>query len=442
MFGDKTIPRRRARSPRTRRGSSISRRACASPAARRSSGSSRRRCANVPIDEVRRARPRAGAEQSRRDREPHRLSRAALRQATSTSSSPTSTATGRKSRRAAPRPPRCRTGISRDVSAGGDGNPRCRPRRTTAAIRRTTIRLGDTTLAELPQGPAAADHSRREQKPWFLDALRDSRATWKVWGNSPARSTGAPIRRTFRRVCSEAVARRGLRRLRRRRSTAPRTSSARRSTTSSRDQRITGFVTVAGDRHSFWAGLAAKALPPQTFEPVGVAFITGSISAPGLVEAFEHSFPEGSSAARAVLRRAAGRREAGAGRQHAAASRRALVPRVCRRRGDAAKARALSNPDLSPHLYSSTWAATATPSCAPAADRIDTEFVCIPRPLERLRHPTAARCATASTHREALETRRKTYARTARPRRRPRPFASSATTWRRAPQLTSWTSIG
>ena len=48
------------------------------------------------------------------------------------------------------------------------------------------------------------------------------------------------------------------------------------------DNGITGFATVAGDRHSFWAGLAAKSLPPKTFEPVGVAFMTGSISAPGI----------------------------------------------------------------------------------------------------------------------------------------------------------------
>ena len=47
---------------------------------------------------------------------------------------------------------------------------------------------------------------------------------------------------------------------------------------------ISGFATVAGERHSFWAGLAAKALPPKAFEPVGVAFVTGSISAPGVVE--------------------------------------------------------------------------------------------------------------------------------------------------------------
>jgi hypothetical protein len=42
------------------------------------------------------------------------------------------------------------------------------------------------------------------------------------------------------------------------------------------------------NRHSFWAGYAAKALPPRAFEPVGVVFIGGSISSPGLAEASEH----------------------------------------------------------------------------------------------------------------------------------------------------------
>src|SRR5207248_1166108 len=59
-----------------------------------------------------------------------------------------------------------------------------------------------------------------------------------------------------------------------------------------RDGKITGFVTLSGDRHSFWAGLAAKALPPATFEPVGVAFVGASISSPGMVEALEHRFPK------------------------------------------------------------------------------------------------------------------------------------------------------
>jgi hypothetical protein len=59
-----------------------------------------------------------------------------------------------------------------------------------------------------------------------------------------------------------------------------------------RDAGTTGFVTVSGDRHCFWAGLSAKALPPAAVEPVDVAFITGSVSAPGIVEAYEHRFPK------------------------------------------------------------------------------------------------------------------------------------------------------
>ena len=55
-----------------------------------------------------------------------------------------------------------------------------------------------------------------------------------------------------------------------------------------RDHRLSGFVTISGDRHSFWAGYAAPKLPPAAFNPVGLSFITGSISAPGLAEAAEY----------------------------------------------------------------------------------------------------------------------------------------------------------
>ncbi len=54
-----------------------------------------------------------------------------------------------------------------------------------------------------------------------------------------------------------------------------------------RDQGITGLAIVAGDKHSFWAGYPSKALPPRMFDPVGVEFITGSISAQGLAEVAE-----------------------------------------------------------------------------------------------------------------------------------------------------------
>src|SRR5204862_5056419 len=57
---------------------------------------------------------------------------------------------------------------------------------------------------------------------------------------------------------------------------------------------ITGFAAVAGDRHAFWAGLAAGQFPPNKFQPVGVAFVVGSISAPGAAEANEYNFPKDS----------------------------------------------------------------------------------------------------------------------------------------------------
>src|SRR3954464_8192457 len=59
-----------------------------------------------------------------------------------------------------------------------------------------------------------------------------------------------------------------------------------------RDAKITGFAIVSGDLHSFWAGYAAKALPPKAFEPVGLAFVGASLSSPGAMEASEHNFPK------------------------------------------------------------------------------------------------------------------------------------------------------
>ena len=51
-----------------------------------------------------------------------------------------------------------------------------------------------------------------------------------------------------------------------------------------RKKGVTGLAVVAGDKHSFWAGLTSADLPPRVYDPVGVEFVTGSISAQGLVE--------------------------------------------------------------------------------------------------------------------------------------------------------------
>ena len=149
-----------------------------------------------------------------------------------------------------------------------------------------------------------------------------------------------------------------------------------------REHGITGFATVAGDRHSFWAGLAAKSLPPKSFQPVGIAFITGSISAPGLVEAFEHSFPK-EHALRSLF---VGQGPADSAPQPTLNLLLRHGVRSCleyAQSGDIAKARKLSNPDLSPHLKFVDMGGHGFAVVRATADWMETEFVCIPRPIER-----------------------------------------------------------
>jgi len=154
-----------------------------------------------------------------------------------------------------------------------------------------SIRFGGAEIPNFRRDEPPQTVLGAEQKSWFLDRLRNSKATWKIWGNTLATLEmradpqnlppgytkpwpGAGYAGFSGADASTAFAERGE------------------IYDFVRDNGITGFATVAGDRHSFWAGLAAKSLPPKPFEPVGIAFVTGSISAPGLVEAFEHVFPK------------------------------------------------------------------------------------------------------------------------------------------------------
>jgi alkaline phosphatase D len=153
-----------------------------------------------------------------------------------------------------------------------------------------------------------------------------------------------------------------------------------------RKAKVSGFVTVAGDRHSFWAGYAAKALPPKSFEPVGIAFITGSLSAPGLVEAVEHSFPKGHPLRPLYLadRKSKERPEPTINLTLHHGVRTALE---YARSGDLAAAKVLSNPDLSPHLEFIDMGGHGYSVVSVTAKAITTEFVCIPRPVNRAETP-------------------------------------------------------
>ncbi len=149
-----------------------------------------------------------------------------------------------------------------------------------------------------------------------------------------------------------------------------------------RENEITGFVTVAGDRHSFWAGLSAKTLPPKQFAPVGIAFITGSISAPGAVEAYEHKFSQKDPLRPLFLGQ-------GPSDTRPQPTLNMMVRHGVKscleyaKSGDIKKARALSNPELSPHLNFVDWGGHGYAVVRAASDSLETEFVCIPRPIER-----------------------------------------------------------
>jgi alkaline phosphatase D len=262
------------------------------------------------------------------------------------------------------------------------------------------IVLGERRVANFRRREPPQSILGAVQKEWFLAMLRESRATWKVWGNSqgtldtradpqnlPAKLTkpwpGAGYASLgFGDHSSAYVERAQL-------------------YDAVRDAGITGFVTVSGDRHSFWAGLAAKTLPPRAFEPIGVAFVTGSISAPGLVEALEHAFPKEHPLRALYL--------ADAGTPPRAQPAVNLLlhhgVRSCleyQRTGDAGRARKLSNPELSPHLSFVDMGGHGYATLRVAGDAVECEFVCIPRPLERATGNDGGPLRYRVSHRAAL----------------------------------------
>jgi alkaline phosphatase D len=132
--------------------------------------------------------------------------------------------------------------------------------------------------------------------------------------------------------------------------------------------------------------LAAKTLPPKPFVPVGIAFVTGSISAPTVSEALEHILPKDHPL-----------RSLYVGQGPADHSPQPTLNLLLRhgvrscleyaRSGDIAKARALSNPDLSPHVSFVDMGGHGYSVVHATSEYIETEFVCIPRPIERSDRP-------------------------------------------------------
>lgn len=161
---------------------------------------------------------------------------------------------------------------------------------------------------------------------------------------------------------------------------------------------VTGLAIVAGDKHSFWAGLATADLPPRAYDPVAVEFTTGSISALGLAEASPYVIKEDDPLRALYL--------VGTKEKFIPSLNFAILHGVraalALRDGDAAKARALRNAQVSPQLSFVDLAGHGYSMVTVTRDALETEFVCIPPPLERSAAADGGPLRYRVTHRAAL----------------------------------------
>jgi alkaline phosphatase D len=225
-----------------------------------------------------------------------------------------------------------------------------------------------------------------EQKKWFKDRLRKSKATWKIWGNSygtldnrvdlqnlpagmvknpwPADTYGMAGSNDFGAAYAERKEIYDL----------------------VRDAKITGFAIVSGDRHAFWAGYASAHLPPRKFDPVGLSFVGASMISPGAMEALEHGLrKEHPLRALFLADRPDGGKPAWTYNMLLRHGVRAALEYA--KTFDKKRALALSNPQLAPHLEFVDLGGHGYAKVRVTGDEMRTEFVCIPRPITRSESP-------------------------------------------------------
>ena len=242
------------------------------------------------------------------------------------------------------------------------------------------LSFGDKSVANYRAGEAPQTMLGAKQKAWFIEQLRGAKATWKIWGNT----LGTPDQRIDPQNLPATVGK------------YPEGAGyaiidlhdwgamyheRAEIFDAVRDAGLTGFAIVAGDRHSFWAGYAAKALPPAAFEPVGVTFVGGSISSPGTVEANEHNIKKDDPTRPLYIADPGG----GPPQPNINLLLRHGVRSALEyaKSGDLQKAHAASNPELAPHLTFVDLGGHGYATVRVDAHTMVTDFVCIPRPIER-----------------------------------------------------------
>ncbi len=212
-----------------------------------------------------------------------------------------------------------------------------------------------------------------KQRAWLIGRLTTSKAPWKIWGHS----FGTLAWRTDLANLPEGLVPKW-----------PGTGFALANGgyhaehaliyDELRKRGITGLAIVAGDKHSFWAGLTSADLPPRAYDPVGVEFVTGSISAQGLAELADR-IVKPDHALRALYY---------AGEHHEIPAFNYTLLHGVRSalalsQTSAAEARKLHNPAVAPHLKFVDLGGHGYGLVTVTGNWLETEFVCIPVPFER-----------------------------------------------------------
>jgi len=220
----------------------------------------------------------------------------------------------------------------------------------------------------------------RRQKAWFLDRLRQSKTTWKLWANSVAMLNW---RIDLQNLPSEKA-------------NWPSTGYAQFGSDDwsgyvserneilehLRDANITGLINIAGDRHAFLSGLLSVRLPPKSFVPVSAEFVVGSVSAPGLAEAAKYAIARDHPFRSIYLYDAdpAAQAQSALNISSMHGVRAAATLQQTRSVTDAL---AVRNPDVAPHLWFADAGGHGYAVVRADAAAVEVEFVCIPRPIER-----------------------------------------------------------
>jgi alkaline phosphatase D len=242
------------------------------------------------------------------------------------------------------------------------------------------IAFGDQQFDNFRAGEPPQSMLGSVQKAWFLKQLQDSSATWKLWGNSVG---ATDVRADLHNLPPGE---------------GPKWPGAGYGVIASddwggyrferahildyiRDRKITGFVSLAGDRHAFYAGWLAPSLPPKPFAPVGLEFVTGSVSAPGLAEALDHSMTPDKPWA-AIFRQPSKLGEPGLATINLTARHGVKASLAMQRGGDPAEIAAAANPEVAPNLDFVDVGGHGYVLITAHEASLEAELVCIPRPIQ------------------------------------------------------------